>query len=797
MADTDGKVRIIIDTNAEAAAKQLNDVGTAFKKNADTIQKSSTVYGGYEKAVRDNIEVLRELALAGDSGKKGFEEVAKQTREYKKVLDEANQAVNKAVGGIERQSSPVDALTSKLKGLVGAYLGLRGVQAVFNYTVQATEAFRVQERAVLSLNTTLSNAGVYSEQYSKSIQELASQIQSYSNYGDEAIIKAQSLGQAYIGQTKITEQLTKAVVDFAAATGMDLEQAFTLVGKSIGSSTNALGRYGIELKKGMSDSEKMTAIQKQLGQRYNGSARSMANASIQLKNDIGDLAESFGQALDPAVKQTQEYLQAGVKALTAWINQVRILKTNINNLSEISELQQRYAENTKKISKTYDFGQNVLWGKENRDKERRKLQSEQTQILGRITLLKEAQKEEEKLNKNQKGYKIKDEFGDSSAKKAKEVKDAFEQAQAEAQKAEKAFKLALYQSGGNVTPAVEQARSKMVDTKKAVEDVQKAYENLTAKTKTPFEQLNYNIEQSRQKIISLASQPIVNLEAIKQAQTEFQGFLSQQEQINAYLQPAKGAYQQLQDRVTSLTQTLRNLAAENKINTDEWNINKTALDETKLRLQEVDDTLKQTGINTEQVAKSISSSLSSGIINAVRNGGNAFESFSNIAVTALQKVLDKVLEMSVINPILNSITGSIGGGGIFGTILGGIGKAFGFKNGAAFRNGNVIPFARGGVVNKPTVFPMKSGAGLMGEAGAEAIMPLTRKNGKLGVEATNTGAVVNIYNYSGANVETQKRDDGSLDVFIKRVNYALQSEKTSSGFKSAYAREDRKGVQAC
>ncbi len=752
MADTDGKVRIIIDTNAEAAAKQLNDVGTAFKKNADTIQKSSTVYGGYEKAVRNNIEVLRELALGGNQNTEGFKKLALQTKNYKQALDEANSVVNKAVGGFEKQSSPVSALTSKLKGLVGAYLGLRGIQAVYNFAMQATEAFREQERAVLSLNTTLANAGVYSQQYSKSIQELASQIQSYSNYGDEAIIKAQSLGQAYIGQTKITEQLTKAVVDFAAATGMDLEQAFSLVGKSIGSSTNALGRYGIELNKNMSDSEKMTAIATQLGNRYEGQARQMANASTQLKNAMGDLAESFGQALDPAVKQTQEYLLAGVKALTAWINQVRILKTNINNLSEISELKQRYAENTKKISKTYDFGQNMLWGKENKDKERRKLEAEQKQILGRIILLKEAQKEEEKLNKNQKGYKIKDEFGDFNSN----------------------ISTSKTSSSGGATSQATQIKDAYDLATEAVNNARRAVQNAALQYGTSSQQVQKAFEQYRQ-----ANQKLADIDSIFKIEEQ------------------KGAYQQLQDRVTSLTQTLRDLAAENKINTDEWNINKTALDETKIKLQEIDDSLKQTGLDTQNMAKSISSSLSSGIINAVRNGGNAFESFSNIGVTALQKVLDKVLEMSVINPILNSITGSIGGGGIFGTILGGIGKAFGFKNGAAFRNRNVIPFARGGVVNKPTVFPMKNGAGLMGEAGAEAIMPLTRKNGKLGVEASNTGAIVNIYNYSGANVETQKRDDGSLDVFIKRVNYALQSEKTSSGFKSAYAREDRKGVQAC
>lgn len=59
-----------------------------------------------------------------------------------------------------------------------------------------------------------------------------------------------------------------------------------------------------------------------------------------------------------------------------------------------------------------------------------------------------------------------------------------------------------------------------------------------------------------------------------------------------------------------------------------------------------------------------------------------------------------------------------------------------FAKGAAFRGGRVTPFASGGVVAAPTYFPMAGGAGLMGEAGPEAIMPLRRgADGKLGVAA--------------------------------------------------------------
>jgi hypothetical protein len=75
------------------------------------------------------------------------------------------------------------------------------------------------------------------------------------------------------------------------------------------------------------------------------------------------------------------------------------------------------------------------------------------------------------------------------------------------------------------------------------------------------------------------------------------------------------------------------------------------------------------------------------------------------------------------------------GGSAFGQFLG-------FANGAAFAQNGIQPFARGGIVSQPTLFPFAKGTGLMGEAGPEAIMPLKRgADGKLGVAANLDGAM--------------------------------------------------------
>ncbi|MEM1375870.1 MAG: hypothetical protein AAGG69_00630 [Pseudomonadota bacterium] len=79
------------------------------------------------------------------------------------------------------------------------------------------------------------------------------------------------------------------------------------------------------------------------------------------------------------------------------------------------------------------------------------------------------------------------------------------------------------------------------------------------------------------------------------------------------------------------------------------------------------------------------------------------------------------------------------GGGAFPPAPAPFGGGGLFADGAAFSGGAVVPFAQGGVVSSPTMFPMAGSlTGLMGEAGPEAIMPLSRTaDGRLGVEMVN------------------------------------------------------------
>jgi phage-related minor tail protein len=96
---------------------------------------------------------------------------------------------------------------------------------------------------------------------------------------------------------------------------------------------------------------------------------------------------------------------------------------------------------------------------------------------------------------------------------------------------------------------------------------------------------------------------------------------------------------------------------------------------------------------------------------------------------------------------------------------------FGNANGNLFQGGGVQPFAEGGVVASPTYFPMRGGLGLMGEAGAEAIMPLSRgADGKLGVKTQGGARPVSItVNIAAQDVESFRRSEAQVSASIARA----------------------------
>jgi phage-related minor tail protein len=129
----------------------------------------------------------------------------------------------------------------------------------------------------------------------------------------------------------------------------------------------------------------------------------------------------------------------------------------------------------------------------------------------------------------------------------------------------------------------------------------------------------------------------------------------------------------------------------------------------------------------------------------------------------------EAMSRTVYNNALKPVTDHFGGffaGGVNSLI----GSLSPFESGGAFSQGRVMPFAKGGVVSGATHFPMRGGTGLMGEAGPEAIMPLTRgADGSLGVKAQGGQSVNITMNISTPDVAGFKRSQSQIAASVGRA----------------------------
>lgn len=121
---------------------------------------------------------------------------------------------------------------------------------------------------------------------------------------------------------------------------------------------------------------------------------------------------------------------------------------------------------------------------------------------------------------------------------------------------------------------------------------------------------------------------------------------------------------------------------------------------------------------------------------------------------------------AAVRPVSQGIGGIIAQG-----VTGLFGAAVPFAQGGAFAQGRVTPFAKGGLVTGPTSFPMRGGTGLMGEAGPEAIMPLTRgPDGALGVRAAAGGQPMQVVmNISTPDAQSFQRSQSQIAARMARA----------------------------
>lgn len=174
------------------------------------------------------------------------------------------------------------------------------------------------------------------------------------------------------------------------------------------------------------------------------------------------------------------------------------------------------------------------------------------------------------------------------------------------------------------------------------------------------------------------------------------------------------------------------------------------------------DMAKELKSTTDALGKSISGAFARGVID-----GRRFED-------VLRSIGQRMISFGVraaFKPVETALQSALGS--LFsGVFAGGNAQAAVTANahGNLFQSGKVTPFAAGGVVAAPTYFPMSGGLGLMGERGAEAVMPLSRgADGRLGVRAeTNTPASITV-NIATPDIDSFRRSESQVAGALARA----------------------------
>ena len=230
--------------------------------------------------------------------------------------------------GMQNASRKLEGLGKKFKA-VGTQLSIglttplvaSGIVAVRNFDKQAQALAQVEQ----GLKSTGNSAGFTS----KKLQQMASDLQNTSLFGDEEILQkvtAQLLTFTGIAGSEF-ERTQQAALDLSARLGNDLQSASIQLGKALNdpvANLSSLSESGIQFTVSQKETIKSLAqtnrlaeaqgiILSELEKQYGGSAAAAAKAGTgplkQFANILGDISEEFGKIIVDAILPFVEQLK--------------------------------------------------------------------------------------------------------------------------------------------------------------------------------------------------------------------------------------------------------------------------------------------------------------------------------------------------------------------------------------------------------------------------------------------------------------------------------------------------------
>jgi hypothetical protein len=250
--------------------------------------------------------------------------------------------------GADQAKRKLDGVGTSLSGVAKkaglAAVAFIGVAGLVRGMKAATEAAGEQERAEKALESAIGGN-------IDKLKSHAAALQQVTTFGDEVTLMAQAQLAAFTKDQDAIASATEAVMDFAVAQGMDLNNAMGLVAKTLGSSTNSLIRYGVQVDGAAGSAERLESITQGLTSLWGGRARTEAETYLgqmeQMKNAVGDAAESIGFIMTPAIIEVSREIK---NAAEFWGEFLGMIADTNNKVAPSSQL---IIELNQAVAKTY------------------------------------------------------------------------------------------------------------------------------------------------------------------------------------------------------------------------------------------------------------------------------------------------------------------------------------------------------------------------------------------------------------------------------------------------------------
>ena len=255
----------------------------------------------------DDGEVRIRTEIDNKNLDKGLKDVQKKVKKTSKELNKSVKATdtlktvfNETGGAASSFASQMGGLASTGGPVAAAIVGSITVVKAFIQTLhEASEAYKVQEKAEKALQKATENNPYLQRESVERLKEYASQIQEVSNYGDEGTIDI----MAQLASTGRTEaeimKIIGAAADYAAAKHIDLQSAAETLNATYSGMAGTLGKQIEEIKDLTDEQLKHGDAIDILANKYKGFAKEAVDSGVQAKNAFGDFMEAIGKIANP------------------------------------------------------------------------------------------------------------------------------------------------------------------------------------------------------------------------------------------------------------------------------------------------------------------------------------------------------------------------------------------------------------------------------------------------------------------------------------------------------------------